>query len=655
VELVEISLTLANKIATWADAFRRLAFGRPERRVRPGGTIRAIRGSSGRRQQSALTIHLPMREDGMSKFATMVCLAAMESKRCAGKMTPRPAILVSALLLVGMASEAQASLTISRRATKDVSCSAGVCTATAGNAFLNASDLAGMLASGDVTVVPGRKAMDIDVAMSLSWASAHLLTLDAYRSIIVAQPVTITGSGGLTLKTGHNKHSIPGLLIFSGRGRVTFWDLHSSFRFNGLAFQLVNSVAMLESAVAVNPGGRFALAKSYDAKNDGTYPASPISDFSGFFEGLGNAISDVAINDTSSGDVVGFFSSSFGILADFQLLNINIASNSANSIGGLVGANNGAVEDVLVTGKIQANAANSLVGGLVGHNGGSMAGIGTAVTITDYANNASVGGLVGLNNGAILAGAAAGSVSGDGNVGGFVGFNGNTISSSYASATVSGGQGTTSAFAGGFVGKNQGGNISLSHASGSVSSNDSAGGFAGINQGAIGSSYSTGAAQIAIGGAQQFRTSGGFVGTNGDGSGNNPGSIVNCYEFGPASVSGSGGSVGGFAGFSGPNAQIRAAYSIGFVSAGGGNYLGGFVGQDNDTLSATYWDTDTSGVSDESKGAGNVDDDGGVTGLTTEELQFGLPAGFDSAIWGEDDFTNNGLPYLLALKPGRAR
>lgn len=589
----------------------------------------------------------------MSKFATMVCLAAVESKRCARKMTPRPAMLVSALLLFGMAGEAQASLTISRRATKDVSCSAGVCQATSRDAFLNASDLANMLSSGDVTLVPGRKAMDIDVAMSLSWASAQRLTFDAYRSIVIAQPVTVTGTGGLTLLTGRNKHGISGLLFFSGKGHVTFWDLHSSFRFNGQGFKLVNSVAMLESAVAANSGGRFALAKSYDAQNDGTYSASPIQGFSGFFEGLGNAISDVTINDPSSGDTVGFFSSSNGILADFQLLNINIASNSGNSIGGLAGTNDGAVEDVGVSGTIQANAANSLVGGLVGHNDGSMAGIGTAVTVTDYANNASVGGLVGLNNGAILDASAAGSVSGDGNVGGFAGFNGNTIASSSATATVSGGQGSNSAFAGGFVGKNQGGNISLSHASGSVSSNDSAGGFAGINQGAISLSYSTGGAQLAIGGSQQFRTSGGFAGTNGDGSGNNPGSIANCYAFGSASISGSGGSVGGFAGFSGPNAQIRAAYSIGLVSAGGGNYLGGFVGQDNETLSSTYWDTDTSGVSDESKGAGNVDDDSGVTGLTTEELQFGLPAGFDPAIWGQDDFTNDGLPYLLALKPAR--
>jgi hypothetical protein len=306
---------------------------------------------------------------------------------------------------------------------------------------------------------------------------------------------------------------------------------------------------------------------------------------------------------------------------------------------------------VFVSGTIQANSSSS-VGGLVGHNDGSMLGVGAAVAVTDYANNASVGGLVGLNNGAILDGAAAGSVSGDGNVGGFVGFNGNIITSSYATGSVSGGQGSVSAFAGGFVGKNQNGSISLSHASGSVSSNDSAGGFAGLNQSTIERSYSSGAANVAIGGAKVFRTAGGFAGTNGDGNGTLPGTITNCYELGSAGITGSGGSVGGFAGFSGVNSHVQAAYSIGLVSADDGNYAGGFVGQDNLTMSAAYWDTDTSGVSDESHGAGNIDNDPGITGLTTEELQFGLPAGFDPAIWGEDDFTNDGLPYLLALRQG---
>lgn len=41
----------------------------------------------------------------------------------------------------------------------------------------------------------------------------------------------------------------------------------------------------------------------------------------------------------------------------------------------------------------------------------------------------------------------------------------------------------------------------------------------------------------------------------------------------------------------------------------------------------------------------------GVAGLTTEQLQSGLPAGFDPSIWGEDAKINHGLPYLLANPP----
>jgi hypothetical protein len=37
--------------------------------------------------------------------------------------------------------------------------------------------------------------------------------------------------------------------------------------------------------------------------------------------------------------------------------------------------------------------------------------------------------------------------------------------------------------------------------------------------------------------------------------------------------------------------------------------------------------------------------------LTTEQLQSGLPAGFDPTIWGENAGINGGLPYLLNNSP----
>ena len=42
-------------------------------------------------------------------------------------------------------------------------------------------------------------------------------------------------------------------------------------------------------------------------------------------------------------------------------------------------------------------------------------------------------------------------------------------------------------------------------------------------------------------------------------------------------------------------------------------------------------------------GLGNA---GGVTGLTTEQLQSGLPPGFEPGVWLEKANINNGLPYL---------
>jgi hypothetical protein len=88
----------------------------------------------------------------------------------------------------------------------------------------------------------------------------------------------------------------------------------------------------------------------------------------------------------------------------------------------------------------------------------------------------------------------------------------------------------------------------------------------------------------------------------------------------------------------------------------GGNYeyAGGFVGYDNGSsgdLSSDYWDTTTTGITSSSQGAGNIANDPGITGLTTQQLQSGLPAGFDPKIWAEKANINDGLPYIIANPP----
>lgn len=109
---------------------------------------------------------------------------------------------------------------------------------------------------------------------------------------------------------------------------------------------------------------------------------------------------------------------------------------------------------------------------------------------------------------------------------------------------------------------------------------------------------------------------------------------------------------------------VRGSYANGAVStvgaAGGlvgaadgviGNDVNGTKGRPRGTNTNAYWTLDSSGISDLGQGAGNIANDPGLTGLSTAQLQSGLPAGFDPALWGESAGINDGAPYLLANPP----
>ena len=96
---------------------------------------------------------------------------------------------------------AQANISISNKPTQNMSCDAGVCTETAKKAVLNVGNLQAMLANGDATVKAGRLAKDIDIDQALTWSGNSRLTLDAQRSVIVNQQVTVTGKSALTVTT----------------------------------------------------------------------------------------------------------------------------------------------------------------------------------------------------------------------------------------------------------------------------------------------------------------------------------------------------------------------------------------------------------------------------------------------------------------------
>jgi hypothetical protein len=123
------------------------------------------------------------------------------------------------------------------------------------------------------------------------------------------------------------------------------------------------------------------------------------------------------------------------------------------------------------------------------------------------------------------------------------------------------------------------------------------------------------------------------------------GSVTNSYAEG--SVSG-GKEKGGLIGYD--IGRVSASYATGAVSARKWELAGGVVGEDSSDggFTESYWDTTTTGLLE---GAGNTNDDSGLTGLTTGELSSGLPPGFGRKVWAEQKNVNQGFPYLLDNPP----
>ena len=138
---------------------------------------------------------------------------------------------------------------------------------------------------------------------------------------------------------------------------------------------------------------------------------------------------------------------------------------------------------------------------------------------------------------------------------------------------------------GGLVGTNSG-TIASSYSSGRVSSEWLAGGLVGINTGAVRSSYSS--AQVS--GVWHI---GGLVGSNFGGR------VTASYATGRVSGDTS---VGGLVGSNTNSGRVTSSYATGPVS--GSTDVGGLVGSNTGVVSASYWDTSTSGRTAGSGGSG---------------------------------------------------
>jgi hypothetical protein len=189
-------------------------------------------------------------------------------------------------------------------------------------------------------------------------------------------------------------------------------------------------------------------------------------------------------------------------------------------------------------------------------------------------------------------------ITGNSNVGGLTGYNnGGSISNSYVTGTVSGKD-----YVGGLVGYNFSGSISQTYVTGTVSGDNTVGGLVGYNwnNGSISQSYATGA----VGGNYNV---GGLAGQNFQ-------SVIS-QSYASGTVIGTG-SVGGLVGVN-ESGTITQAYATGAVT--GNSYVGGLAGFSNGTISASYWDKNTT---TQGNSAGGI-------GMTTAQMQ--TQANFTSA------------------------
>ena len=194
-----------------------------------------------------------------------------------------------------------------------------------------------------------------------------------------------------------------------------------------------------------------------------------------------------------------------------------------------------------------------------------------------------VGGLCGDNRGTISSCYSTGSVSGIDKVGGLCGESRGSISSCYSTGTVLGEWSV-----GGICGITYSEIISSCYSAGSVSGDVYVGGISGQNLGSISLCYSTGS----ISGTQS--TVGGICGWN------RRGSISSCYST--SSVSGDVW-LGGICG-NNYNGTISSCYST--CSVIGTDNVGGLCAANSGSISISFWDIETSGLSTSAGGIGKT-------------------------------------------------
>jgi hypothetical protein len=512
--------------------------------------------------------------------------------------------------------------------------------------------------SGDPYLIATAADMNSIGANSADWGKCFKLIANINMSIYTGTQYKIIGNSN-TLFTG----------TFDGNGHIvrnltyTTTALDNVGLFGAISNAIIKNLGV--ENVNLSGGGCVGVLVAYQGSGTITncYSTGLITSATSYAGGL------VAYQDSS------------GTISDcYSSVSVTVDSSISGSCfaGGLVGNQRGSITNCYSTGSISAYDSlnyDAYAGGLVGRlvYGSITNCFSTATVISSssgpYGSASCAGGLVGMLN------------------------NTGTIANCYSTGSV-----TSSgpwSYAGGLLGRNYGvGDITNCHSTGIVTSstpygtsgNDGsyAGGLIGYhNSGTVMNSYSTGVVISSAYSDNCFSLAGGLVGqlaygtitncfsrgsvissaTTEDDAGGLVGSqlfgaIANCYSTGSVSSSAVSTSyAGGLVGeqYNDSRAIIEKCYSIGQVSATGSSiYKGGLLGfklGSSGTVSACFWDINTSGTSD---GVGNVDPDpSGAMGKTTAEMMMLATFTSPPASWDFTNETTNGTnDYWMMLRQG---
>ncbi len=474
--------------------------------------------------------------------------------------------------------------------------------------------------------------------ITLNWTEPDAVAYTGMKIIITDGTTTTettvlrgTTTSGLITYAGSGENTIKVVAQYSTGYEIESLNFKVIPPTSDKTLRLINSA---EELAAINTdstslGCYYILTADMDLSDNSSGTGwTPIgkagSAFTGVFDGNGHTISNLTINDSAS-NYKGFFGCTTGAeIKNLTLTNVSVNGNLL--VGGLAGQSNaGTISNCSVTGTV--SGGRDSVGGLVGMK---MGGTGCTVknctaSVTVISTSESAGGLIGHCEGTAITDChATGSVKGTSSVGGLVGYAGNSTS-------------ITNCFATGDV---------LIEAS--VGNEANAGGLVGLASLVTGQKiekcYALGNVTVRYPGTTNNAHAGGLVGWM-----RSYGSSVNCFARGNVDAKITSGSTypvyaGGLVGRLMVAAQY--CYSTGSVAAStagtGTVYINGFAVASG-TLTACYYNTDTTGRTDTGTG---------YNPLTTSQMQnFANYTGWSASIWSISSSINDGYPYLTGMVP----